>query len=67
MSKRLDHLIFFKQRVRAISATLSLVHSYSNRIAKEHLKTKSKKKMKHNKIVLLARSKLKNINKKHNI
>ena len=54
MSKRLDHLIFLKQRVRAISATPSLVHSYSNRIAKEHLKTKSKKKKKHNKIVLLA-------------
>ena len=42
-------------------ASFSLVFSINNRIAKNLLKTMRKKKQKHNKIVLLTRSKVNNI------
>ena len=42
-------------------ASFSLVFSINNRIAKNLLKTMRRKKQKHNKIVLLTRSKVNNI------
>ena len=46
------------------SASLSLTFSISNGIAKKLLKTTRNKKKKHNKIIMLARSKLNSIERK---
>ena len=50
--------------VGTISASFSLVFSISTGIIKKLLKTTSNKKKKHNKIVMLARSKLNNVESK---
>ena len=47
-----------------VSASFSLVFSISTRIIKKLVKTKRNKKKKHNKIVMLARSKLNSIESK---